>query len=205
MIRGKATVILTAVSQIARSSSKKILISGAFGTGKSTLVRLACAALRGTGIEVSALGETPRKCPYALNYDQTTLASAWLIGEQIRAEVEALISSAGVLICDRGIPDIVSHTTSLTTEEPQAPLDVITALGSGWAKTYDLVFWAKLDPTLPIEADELRLPDKNYQAFLEAHIGRAFEALQLNPVVLPRANEERVDTVVREALKLFSR
>lgn len=192
------------MAPIARTSAYKILISGAFGTGKSTLVKLAVAALRQAGVPTSVLGETPRRCPFALNHEQTTLASAWLIGEQMRAEVEASIKAGGILICDRGIPDILSHTTPIQSEEPQAPLKVIEEISASWATTYDLVFWAKLDPDLPIEPDNLRLSDKEYQALLEGHIEKAFVTLGLKPVVLPRSDSDRVTVVLRETLRLIS-
>lgn len=187
---------------IARTDAKKILISGAFATGKTVLSRLLVDKLRTSGIRARLLSEIPRRCPYALNKHQTTLASAWLIGEQIRAEVEASIGGIDILVCDRGVPDILSHTTVIRNEEPQVPLSTIIAISKAWCSTYDLVFWVKSHPLLPVEPDDIRVPDKDYQALMEQHIAAAFSLLGLNPILLPQNTEERVKRIFAEVTSL---
>jgi hypothetical protein len=176
----------------AESQAFKVLISGAFATGKSTLCRLLVKRVSDAGISAATVGEIPRRCPFALNREQTPLASAWLIGEQIRSEVEASVGTHRLLVCDRGLPDIVSHSIGLELDERNRQLnDVLIAIARTWSKTYDLVFWATVDPDRPIEDDGARVVDKQYQLLLEERIGSAFHSLSLHPLRLPREIEDR--------------
>jgi hypothetical protein len=179
-------------SVIARTSCVKVLVTGAFATGKTTLSKLIKAELSGLGERVALLSEIPRRCRFALNREQTTLASAWLIGEQIRSEVEESIGDINYLICDRGIPDILSHTTAIIGEEPQAPFSTILAISKAWSTTYNYIYWTKSNPILPIEADGFRIVSKDYQFTLEKHLENAFALLGLVPTILPMETQDRV-------------
>ncbi|MFP4458385.1 MAG: AAA family ATPase [Candidatus Zixiibacteriota bacterium] len=190
---------------IAKTTSKKILISGVFASGKSTLVKKLTNRLVFEGIKVNTVGEIPRRCPFALNQNQTTLASAWLIGEQIKAEVEESIGNYDLLICDRAIPDIFSHSIVLKREEKQATLSTIISLAKAWSNTYDLVFWAKADPNLPIETDGVRVPDKKYQFFLEKNIEKAFAMIGISPKLLPQKTEDRIEYVCSKIYELLDK
>ncbi len=190
----------------ALSTAKKILVSGAFATGKTTLCNRVADRLVSEGRSVTILSETPRRCPFALNKDQTPLASAWLLGEQIRSEVEVVVSEPELVICDRGIPDIVSHTTILEVagRRDQDLKTSLLDLARSWCRTYDIVFWALLDPHEQIESDGVRVADKRYQEFLEASIEEAFRLLSLSPLILPGANAERVEAMRKSIEELIA-
>jgi GTPase SAR1 family protein len=192
---------------VARSRAAKILVTGAYGTGKSTLVRHLVRELSQSGTSVARVDEVPRRCPYALNRDQTPLASAWLIGEQIRCEVEAATADVDVVICDRGMPDFISHTTPL---RPQGEQDVfliasVIDVARAWSRTYQLAFWASIDPGRPIEADGMRVVDRDYQQMLEREIVRTYGALGVRVRELPRELNDRVRFAVDAVRDILQR
>ena len=184
-------------------SPTKALVSGAFATGKTTLVRGLVNRFCQERINAVEIVDCARKCPFPLNRDQTLIASAWLIGEQIRSETAATRTNPHVILCDRGVPDILSHTfQNRPHQERQSTLlNIIQDLALAWSKTYDLVFWATIDPKNPIQEDELRITDKQYQADLQHSLRKAFSALRIAPVKLPRKTEDRIDTIIKRVVE----
>lgn len=187
------------VKPVARSRAVKILVTGAYGTGKTTLVLELVDAMTREGLRVAHVDEIPRRCPYALNQDQTPLASAWLIGEQIRCEVEAATVDVDVVICDRGLPDFISHTTLLRPAEDRERLMIasLVEVARAWSRTYELAFWATIDRNRRIQADGMRIDDPRYQAYLQEEIARAYEKLSIPVHELPRELGDRTIFVMR--------
>ena len=186
------------------ANAVKILVTGAYATGKTTLCRLLLARAEAEGIPMAFVTEIPRRCPFALNKDQTTLTSSWLVAEQVRTEIEEGVKS-GVLLCDRGIPDILSHTIvlDLTARRDQHLWEGLLAFGEKWCNTYDAILWARVDPNRQIECDGVRLGEREYQIKLERAIERVFGLLGIEPAELPQETPERVEAcfrVVRDLL-----
>ena len=182
----------------AESSAKKVLISGAYATGKTTLCRRVCDEMSVSGISWRLVSEVPRQCPFLLNRDQTMLASAWLLGEQIRQESEQMVGGHEVVVCDRGVPDILSHTTILraASASDSRLKDVIIRMSQQWINSYDVIFVTTIDSAIPIEADGIRVPDLEYQVCLQESIFDVFQLSTVTPIVLPQDTEERVVTVI---------
>jgi predicted ATPase len=175
----------------------KVLICGAFGTGKTTLVtEVLIANNRGCLVP-----DVARGCPYPVNRDQTLPVSLWLLGEQIKSESATLArGQVPFVICDRGVPDILSHTLALISVSPSPLSDVFVELSKAWARTYDLVFWAKRDSSRFIEPDEMRLSDPDYQQQMENLLAEALTMLSLHFEVLPSGQDERVALLRRRIL-----
>lgn len=191
----------------AESMVVKVLISGAFASGKTTLCKCLRGCLDSMGLKVNLTSETPRSCPFALNKQQTVFASAWLMGEQIRAEVEASVGNVAVVICDRGIPDIFSHTRVLSLESHQEKVifQVLKEIATAWSKTYDLILWAGSDPEREIVADEIRVTSKEYQNEMEISIQKTFSELKIKPIKLPSETEDRVIVSKKEIQKVLNK
>ena len=189
------------------SSALKILIAGTYATGKTTLAKRLRDELDTLGINTELISGVPRYCPYALNTQQTVFASAWIMGEQIRAEIEASVGNIKVLICDRGIPDFFSHTKVLSfeSEKEEKLFGIIQEIASSWSRTYDLVFWAHLDPNREIEADEIRVTQKEYQMKMEFSIRETFDILHITPTVLPNNLDDRVEIIKTEVCRVLDK
>ena len=177
---------------IAIACAAKVLITGAYATGKTTLCQMLMDEMSRESIPNKLVTEVPRRCPFALNRDQTPLASVWLVCEQIRSEIESSVDTA-VLLCDRGLPDILSHTLVLDLSAPdnQALWQGLLALGQRWCATYDVVLWVRIDPARQIERDEIRVVDRTYQSQLERAIQDVFRLLGIHPIELPQETSDR--------------
>jgi len=58
---------------------------------------------------VNVLPDVARESPAPLNENQTDEASIWLASVQISREIAAGFRESDVLLCDRGVPDILAH------------------------------------------------------------------------------------------------
>lgn len=189
---------------IALSSAKKILVAGAFATGKTTLAKRLLTVLAQEGIAGALVSDVARRSPFALNRDQTPIATAWMIGEQIRSESKAMVGRRPLVVCDRGMPDFISHTIVLdmATAGDRILTESLIELARAWGRSYDAVFWAKMDPGRAIDpAGGLRIVDKVYQGQLERAIENSFALLKMNPIVLPQETDERVRVVAAHVLQ----
>ena len=184
----------------------KILVTGAFSTGKTTLLAETTRALTTQRFKVHLVNDVARNCPYPLNRQQTLPVSIWLLAEQVRCEAAPLIEgNYDVLLCDRGVPDIVSHTLALSEKTTNARLNsIFMDFARIWSRTYDWVLWSKRDPSLPIGEDGLRVNDSHYQELMERSLLNALDLLNLNFDTLPPGQQERC-TLLTSRLTLFAK
>jgi GTPase SAR1 family protein len=191
--------VITDIRKVrAMSSAIKVLVSGAYATGKTTLCWKVCEQLDAKGVSWKLVSEVSRRCPFLLNRDQTFLASAWLIGAQIREESEQMVGDHSVLICDRGVPDILSHTTVIEPfgDSDKRLREIIIRVCREWGRSYDAIFATTIDAARGIEVDCMRVPDRDYRRLLEQSIFDALTMMDVAPTVLPRGTDERVSIVV---------
>ena len=183
----------------------KILITGAFSTGKTTLVNHVASACRAQGIPIRVVADTARASPLPLNRQQTLFTSLWLFGSQVAAEsLAASEAPCRAVLCDRGIPDIVSHTPLIHWygEGEGNPLALVT-MARAWARTYDRVLWARPDPAWDIAPDGVRVVDRSYQNELDSVMPKVFDFLGLTAEELPQDPAERL-TVTMGLLRSMS-
>src|SRR3954452_13453944 len=96
----------------------------------------AAAALVRAGIPTFVVPDAPRDCPLPLNRRQTGKSSAWIVGEQIRRESEAVSSDSALVIVDRTPIYVISHL--LDVSAPAAEVDVLVEIARAWSRTYDV-------------------------------------------------------------------
>lgn len=183
----------------------KVVISGAFSTGKTTL---AAALTRQLGLEgrtVSDIGDVARDSPLPLHRDQTPHASAWLIGTQIARESEVSRQDVDLILCDRAVFDVLSHTLLIQPSSPaeEQLIARVWALGRAWADTYDLVLATAIDEGLPPTADGLRVADSSYRRLLDDSLHTTFKRLDIEPIILPTVPAKTVDTALRRIRGMF--
>lgn len=148
--------------------STKVIITGAYCTGKTTLFHALDRELRNLGLSVASMPDLARNCPLPLNLEQTDISSIWLATTQIAREVEAEASAGDVVLCDRGIPDIMGHIAS--AQSAQIGGDLIRSFEpalSEWNRTYDVILYSTLNPRIPIVRDGLRVLDPAYREKLD--------------------------------------
>jgi predicted ATPase len=174
----------------------KILITGVYSCGKTTLVNELVSEISRARFGESALirDDPARSCPLPLNKDQTLHSSTWMAGQVIRNESEVLAALPDWVICDRGLPDILSHSYDLVQDPSE--LSTLTNLAVDWMKTYDFVFRAYPDPNRPISADRLRLDEPDYRDHLDQLLTLALAQCDVEYIDLPHDLEGRIAKVL---------
>jgi hypothetical protein len=123
----------------------------------------------------------------------------WLLAWQISKEKTAqnLCPKGTVLICDRGIPDILAH--NLEADARGSSLTDSSALETAqdWCSTYDLSFFSEVDAAIAIEEDGVRVADASYRQKLEEY-GRLTSGYLGSCTNLPVDLAERVNLAKKE-------
>jgi nicotinamide riboside kinase len=163
---------------------RKVIVTGAFSTGKSKLVAALQDNLATAGVTVRLLIDLARQCPLPLNEMQNDATSLWLLTTQISREIEASQRNEDVLLCDRGVPDIFAHLLDHSGNHDAEWLKAIAPFVKKWISTYDLVLFSRVDEMIAIAPDGLRSVDAAYRTRLDE---RAVEAL------LPRGDVIELD------------
>jgi len=169
----------------------KVIVTGAFSTGKTTLVNALVPALSGRGLSVVLLDDVSRSCPFPLNEGQTDEASAWLATTQVSREIDAAAAAPDVIMCDRGVPDILAHQEDLRASGRGGLLETMRPFLERWCGTYAVVLASRVDPAIPPEEDELRLADPAYRERL-AECAQIVLARFAEPVWLRHAPADRL-------------
>jgi hypothetical protein len=180
--------------------SIKVVITGPYCTGKTTLHRLLIQELTQGGLTVAALPDVARECPLPLNDLQSDYTSLWLIGTQIAREAAAALSTADVVLCDRGIPDILAHHQDVTERDGETILASMQGFLENWLETYDILLYSTVDYSKPIEPDGLRLVDETFREKLAGYAWNTVEPLGERLIVLPVEGGARLP-VALQAIK----
>jgi len=169
----------------------KVLITGAFSTGKSTLVdRLASFLQRRCSVAVAP--DIARDCPFMLNRAQDENGTLWLLTRQISNELEISRDGPEVLLCDRGIPDILAHLEEARSRGAAGTRpDLLRPFLIEWCKTYKLVLVSKIDVDIPPAADRLRLADAAFRSEMEALAHTVLEKFTPHAITLRRGMDDR--------------
>jgi hypothetical protein len=118
---------------------------------------------------VAVVPDVARECPFSLNTAQGEDATLWLLTKQVSNELEISRNRPDVVLCDRGVPDILAHLEEAKTRGViSIRLDSLKPFLFEWCKSYDLVFVSRIDIEIPTAADSLRVPDDSFRAQMEA-------------------------------------
>lgn len=167
----------------------KVIVTGAYSTGKSTLVDALAMALLASGRTVAKVPDVARGSPVPLNAAQNADASLWLIATQVAREVEAAQGPEEVMLCDRGVPDVLAHDLDLAASGGWvAPLRPFL---DRWLSSYDLLLFARIDERIPIAADGLRVEDPAYRTRLDRCAAAVLDGRQ-GVSELPLGSAERL-------------
>lgn len=177
----------------------KVLVTGVYSAGKTSLVEALHLRLTKDGVDGRVRRDIGRESPLPINRSQTIQSSIWLISHAIREETRLTAEGATVVLCDRGIPDIWSHTLGIPTEQMDQHLrEIARSIARAWTPTYDMTFRALPDPTFAIDDDGVRVTDRDYQMQLDAALTEALHELGCEPITLPSTLSDRVSAVLSE-------
>lgn len=171
----------------------KVVVTGAYSTGKTILVGTLAAALADYGISCTVLSDVSRQCPMPLNTAQTGDGTLWLVGNQVSAEIEACAAGSDVVLCDRGVPDILAHHLEVLSRRPESRVELLRPFLEDWLSTYDLLLLSRVDEAIPILADGLRNPDAAYRTLLDGYAVDVVSGLA-RTVTLPFGDGVRLET-----------
>jgi predicted ATPase len=176
---------------------KKILITGVFSTGKTSLIKLVKGQLESFNKKILVIDEVARECPFDLNKKQDLISSSWLVMRQLQNELQADTENYDFVIFDRGLPDIISHVEYIVKDNTDKIfLDQLKLLASVSCDRFDYIFFSKISDNFIIEADKIREVDRDYQRELEKlHLDflKQTKALYME---LPETNTERLPFII---------
>ncbi|EKG0012803.1 AAA family ATPase [Vibrio cholerae] len=183
---------------------KKVLITGVFGTGKTSLIDFLKNTLNGMGKRVKVVSEVARNCPFDLNKKQTILSTSWLVMAQMENEISfsKINNNYDYVIFDRGIPDIIAHAKFITKNNPNDNLymDKLEGLGKASLISFDYIFLSKRSDRFKIDNDGLRVDDKLYQESLEEIHIDYLNNCQSSYIPLVENNKDRVEQILAAIL-----
>ena len=172
----------------------KVLVTGAYSTGKSTLSGALQKELLNDcpGNSVALVKGVARESGLNLNLDQTAETTAWLLGAQIERERTVVSNYAHqYVVCDRGVPDILAHNLDAAQRGNGLHDETVIQSSIAWCDTYDIVLLSLIDSAQAVEEDGLRIQDPVYRQRMQ---GFALQAVKhcKKPIILPGGFEDRV-------------
>ena len=180
----------------------KVVVTGAYSTGKTTLVCDLALAIGRAGFSCEVLQDISRSCPLPLNVDQTDDTTLWLIGSQVAAEIAAMSGSPDVILCDRGIPDILAHHLDVLTRRSEERVELLRPFLLQWLDTYDLLLLSRVNEAVPIEADGLRNTSPAYRTLLDGYAAMVTQGLGA-AAELPFGEPARIEMSFHAVLRLL--
>ena len=183
----------------------KILITGAFSTGKTSLVnRLASSSQLKEHFSKALVRSDPaRVSPLPLHREQTLEASLWLAAKIIGDEsviTQQEADDRALMVCDRGFPDILSHTPFEDSDPLRVESVALKEMARVWSTTYELTFLSEIDHEISVDVDGFRLDDADYRQDLQSRLIGWLNHFELPYTILPFGLEQRHDFVVESVL-----
>lgn len=176
----------------------RILVTGVFATGKTSLIHSLKKELEKQEKKVAVFNEVARECPYKLNHEQTIIATTWLIMRQIENEMMDLSAEYDFIIYDRGIPDITAHAqlSEKKIDGYELFLNQLEKLGKESLKNFDFIFLAKRSESMNIATDSIRIDDSAYQRDLEHLHIEYLKNTNLDFITLQEFNKDRIQQIL---------
>jgi len=177
---------------------RKILITGVFSTGKTSLIKLVDAKLKSYNKKTLVINEVARECPFNLNKKQDLISSSWMIMKQLQNELEFDNNDYDFIIFDRGLPDIISHVEYIVQDgNDEKYLKQLKLLAKVSCNRYEYIFFSKISDKYKINDDGIRIVDYDFQKKLEDLHLSCLEYLNLSYIELPEMNSERLDFILK--------
>lgn len=183
----------------------RILITGAYATGKSELVAAVLRWARENLITAVAINEVARSSPFALNRQQSEDGTNWLYLKQLLNEAESVLRHATLTIMDRGVPDILSHALEMEKRigvRSKLPTR-FEALSRHSVESFTRIYRTTVSEAYPIVTDGLRNPDRAFRREMERHHIDAVKHLGVEAITLPNGLAPRLKIITQDVVALL--
>ena len=94
------------------------------------------------------------------------------------------------MLCDRGVPDILAHHLKVEAKARGSRVSLLRLFLQEWLGSYDLLLFSRIEPSLPIVPDGLRVEDPAYRIELDESAAKVLEGLE-RVIELPGGRTER--------------
>lgn len=122
----------------------KIGITGTNNTGKTTLSYDLAGTLRAAQYKAEISHESVRCCPLGTKTEASVCSQIWILGNQIKSEVE-LSTNEDIVICDKTAIDTFCYGLWAYNKNPNVQnrneLECLKSLAIEWTKTYNVIFY----------------------------------------------------------------
>ncbi len=88
---------------------------------------------------------------------------------QVSREIAAALGPEQVMLCDRGVPDVLAHHFEVQARKGGNRVRLLDRFLNSWLGTYDLILFSRVDESVPIVRDGLRAEDAAYRRTLDGH------------------------------------
>lgn len=181
----------------------KILITGTYSSGKTTLCQKILGACLSNGWQATAPIEIARTIKIPLNTQQNNEISSFLIGAQLSAE-KLFENTNDIFICDRGIPDIWSHNLALKQVGFDIKCSALEALARTWSQSYDFVIQSTCDHSIAIPEDGIRNTSTSYREMLELCHRESMSFLGIRPDLSFSSDTASIEATLNAAINYIS-
>lgn len=187
------------VTDTSTGTLMKLALTGAHGTGKTTLCRF-LGEKTFAGHPVAYCREVPRVIIEQAKEDEffrrtnnSPLRQSLIFLYQLIEEVKQA-RGAEFLICDRTVVDHLAYSSVLFPEttltiEYRVVLEAVRA----WVSEYDAIF--KLPIEFAVEDDGVRESDVKFQNEIDRKIDELYSLFDVSPVVVTGSVEQRADQI----------
>ncbi|MBI4095637.1 MAG: AAA family ATPase [DPANN group archaeon] len=178
----------------------KVGITGAHGTGKTSLAHSLVGHLKELGFNAGYIREFVRDCPLPVGTEKENSAAAqtWILCRQLIEELEA-VHKYDILVCDRTVIDNYAYFlwNLRAGRLADSGLQKIAAeIFENWAHSYDIIF--KLPITVPLSADGFRSTDIEWQKEIDKIISEVLSDKNIKHHIIKIAsNTVRVDEILK--------
>lgn len=179
----------------------KLAVSGAHGTGKTTVLSAFRDALLEEGIKAQLVPEVPRivceaagdKEFFRRENNSVERQFTLLMGQPVYES--SLAAEHDVILCDRTIIDHLAYTQYLFGDSlrEQGLDQVVLSLVGRHMQTYDLVFY--VPPEIDPVDDGTREGDRAFQLAIDEEICSLLQSLDVQYQLLSGSREKRLLTV----------
>lgn len=185
----------------------KIAVTGAHGTGKTTLAKRLPMALADYGIvavcrEAARMIATHASDPTFFHRGNNTLVRQSLIFIEQQIEERRQEKSADILVNDRTFIDHLSYTAYLFPDAIHTPeFLALKRLSFESLDSYDLIFQPRIE--FPLVGDDVREADVDFQRSIDVQIGALYAEAGRSIIDLSGSVEQRISTVARHVQDLL--
>lgn len=185
---------------------RKIALTGAHGTGKTTLVSSVARLVSGRAVQQTP--EVPRLFVDELGdptffqrANNTFLRQTMILGRQIELEGALTSGEHDLMLCDRTIVDHWAYTEVLFPAEASTPEGQSwSGIVQRWAKTYSRILHVPIE--FPVKADGVRENDEKFQRDIDRKLIELYARFGITTGTISGAAAEREKQLLEEIRKL---